>query len=127
MRKILSELFLTPESQKIPHYKAAVYLAHAWLSFGGIIFLTPYLGVWIATILISFGYLAVWEGLQYAFYKNKTKRLIWDCIADGTAISFGAFTAAFFASNQNFLAMICWLSTLVVAGMSWRKKIIVNP
>lgn len=116
---LLVDMLRSPEAQADAYTWGAVLLAHFAIG----LFLTAVVGtvtgVWRAALIVSVGYLLLWEGAQLALFGAG----IADSLVDAAAVACGAVVAAGAWRNRGpaVAAALALLAVIGIRGVGRRR------
>ncbi|ODT60967.1 MULTISPECIES: hypothetical protein [Paracoccus] len=121
----LGDLLRTPDAQSDPHHWAATFMAHRDVGLGLWAVAAMIIDVWTAVILVSVGYLVLWEGAQLWRAARQGKRILpaaWDGFLDTVALTSGCYAAACLVKGLWMDAIFCWFAMLIVISVGWAQR-----
>ena len=113
---------LTPEAQRDPYTWCAVYSAHCWLALGPFGAIAIGWDVWTAAWVTPLLYLTLWEGLQLFLVRRVRLALLWDALADTTAVALACHAAACTRHGMYYIAFWCWCASVAVMFAGWMTR-----
>lgn len=115
---ILRDL-LTPEAQRDGHHWSATAAGHCWLGIGIWGGLAVIFDRWTGAVLAPMLYFLMIEGMQLAFAKERSRRLVWDSVLDTVAVAFGCIAGACTRDGNLNGAMAAWGASIAVIAAGW--------